>query len=43
MKDIPKKKQKDKKVIEAEIYAFLQSMMKEALEAALNELFKDFQ
>ena len=42
MKDTQQKKKKDKKVIEAEIYAFLQSMMKKALDAALDDLFKDF-
>ena len=37
-----KKKKKDKKIIEAELFSFLQKSMKTALDMALDEIFKDW-
>ena len=41
--DDKKKKKKDKSVLEAEIFAFMQKSMKEALDAAIDDLLRDFQ
>lgn len=37
-----KKNKKKKKVVEAEILAFMQKSMKTVLDTALDEIFKDF-
>ena len=37
-----KKKKKKKSVLEAEILAFMQKIMKTALDLALDDIFKDF-
>lgn len=40
--DKKRKKKKDQNAWEKEIFAFMQAMMKQALDAAINDLFKDF-
>lgn len=40
--DNKKKKKKDQSVWEKEIFAFMQAMARQAVEAAINDLLKDF-
>ena len=40
--DREKKKKKDKSILEAEIFAIMERILKQAMDMALDEIFKDW-